>query len=272
MSEKTLGGHYVKIFFLSPASGTQHKVVRKLKYPYILINYMTKNNKPPPCARILFIDCGGFPSSFIHGGYTTSDEEYLKYVKKVKATMFALRDYPCEPQILEKYKITAKDQINRTLKNHIKLLELMDKFNVFSRPIPVIQGWKLEDYLYCLDLFKEHGLIFDYIAIGSLCRRASTKTIRKIILTLRKELPKWIRIHGFGVKLDVLKDKATWEAVYSVDSSAWDLWARIDTLKQGTNRYQKTIEILQQYLQKLQKLRKSFEKQSQITDFVTFVT
>jgi len=257
----------VKIFFLSPASGSQHKAVTSIKYPYVLINYMTKNNRPPPSVRILFVDCGGFPSSFLYGGYTSSDEDYLRYVKNVNATMFALRDYPCEPQILQKYNVTPIDQIHKTLDNHLKLLELIEKFNVFSRPIPVIQGWELDEYLYCLDLFKEHGLIFDYIAIGSLCRHSATKTIRKIILTLRKELPRWVKIHAFGVKLNVLKDKATWDALYSVDSSAWDFWARFEKLK-SNERESKTLETLKEYLQKISKLKTLFEKQTDMKKFL----
>jgi len=249
----------VEIFFLSPASGTQIKVVSELRYPYILINFMTKNSKYVPSAEILFVDSGGFPSSFLYNGYNRTDLEYLHFVRKTKANLFALRDYPCEPQILQKYNVTAKDQIHRTLEHHIKLLELSERLEVKAKPIPVIQGWELEDYYYCIDLFREHGLITDYMAIGSLCRRNATKQIQQIIIKVRQELPAWVKLHAFGVKLSALKNIVVWRALHSCDSSAWDFWARFE--KRPLDTFEKSLETCRKYLEKIECLRRFFECQ-----------
>ena len=249
----------MKVFFLSPASGTQIKVVSELRYPYILINFMTKNSKYVPSAEVLFVDSGGFPSSFLYNGYNRSDLEYLHFVRKTKADLFALRDYPCEPQILQKYNVTVKDQIHRTLEHHIKLLELSERLEIKAKPIPVIQGWKIPDYLYCIDLFKEHGLITDYMAIGSTCRRTAVKETRNVILAVREELPNSIKLHAFGVKLSVLNNKAVWDALYSADSSAWDFWARFE--KRPLDTFNKSLETCRKYLEKIERLRRFFENQ-----------
>ena len=258
----------LKIFYLSPASGTQCRVCRVLRYPYILVNFMTKNSSyyaktARTFANILLIDSGGFPSSFIHNGYDRSDLEYLHFVRKVRADYFVLRDYPCEPQILQKYSVTAKDQIHRTLEHHLELLELYERLEIKAQPIPVIQGWEIDDYIYCIDLFKEHGLIdrFDYIAIGSTCRRYQVKTTQQIILTVREELPSRIKLHAFGVKLSVLDNKAVWDALYSADSSAWDFIARWKSLRTSDDTSLLSYNLALNYLAKIENLRRIFSSQ-----------
>jgi len=255
----------VEVFFLSVASGTQKKTAEALNYPHILVNFMTKSNTPPRC-ETLFVDSGGFPSSFIYNGYNKTDLEYLHFVKKTKATFFALRDYPCEPQILQKHNTTAKNQILRTVEHHIKLLDLLDYYDLSAKPIPVIQGWEIGDYLFCIDLFREHGLIgngFDYIAIGSLCRRNATTQIRKIILTVRQELKDSVKLHCFGTKISVLKDLAVWRAVYSVDSAAWDFDARWQRYRKKINAsaFEASLILAERYLEKIERLRRRFESQ-----------
>jgi len=256
----------MKIFYLSPASGAQFSVVFKLKYPYVLVNFMTKlrdyAKQVRQYCKVLMIDSGGFPLSFIHNGYNIPDYKYLAFVKTVKADYFVLRDYPCEPQILRKYNVTAKDQIHRTLDHHLKLLEFYERSNVVAIPIPVIQGWEIDDYLYCIDLYKEHGLIggkFNYVAIGTTCRRRQVKITQRIILTVRSELPNKIKLHAFGVKLSVLNNKAVWDALYSTDSSAWDYKSYF----QPINHYRYCVD----FINKINALREKFEKVKTLDEF-----
>ncbi|MDD5435352.1 MAG: hypothetical protein PH343_07985 [Nitrospira sp.] len=210
-------------FYLSLAAGSQIKTARTLKYPNILINFMTKTNRPPKYPyENLFIDSGGFFSSLRNGRYTKTDAEYLEYLEKVKPDFFALRDYPCEPELLKKHNRTVFDHIKMTVEHHCMLLDMLSEYDTGAVPIPVIQGWEVSDYLHCIDLFRERGLIKDYMAIGSVCRRTSINNIREIIIAVRDNVPLWVQLHGFGVKLTALKDLAIWKALYSVDSGAWD--------------------------------------------------
>lgn len=216
-------------FYLSLASGSQIKTARTLKYQNILINFMTKTNRPPKYNyENLFIDSGGFYSSMRSGGYTKSNDEYLDYIQKWQPQFFALRDYPCEPELLKKHNMTVQYNIKRTVENHLILLNKIESglWDIHGKPIPVIQGWEIEDYLHCIDLFTENGVTSDYMAIGSVCRRNQTEKIKDVILAVRDNVPLWTKLHGFGVKLTALKDLVIWKALYSVDSGAWDYVAR----------------------------------------------
>ena len=183
------------IFYFSLASGSQVKTAREKQYPYILINYQTKvasSFKRLRHHKSIFVDCGGFSSSLIAGGYRTSDEEYLGFVEKVEADFFALRDYPCEPEILKKWSRSVKEHIEMTVENHIKLLDMCN--GIEGTAVPVIQGWIVEDYLYCIDRFKEQGLIRDYKF-----RWNEFKRLRDYIIGLKK---KTLRGLKSGIRID----------------------------------------------------------------------
>lgn len=214
-------------FYFSLAAGSQRKAARILKYPHILINFMTKTNRPPNYHyENLFIDSGGFYSSMISGGYVKTDDEYLRYVESMMPQHFALRDYPCEPELMKKHGLTVKQNIHRTVANHLSLLDMLPNYCINAQPIPVIQGWDAADYLDCIDAFQDQGLMSNYMAIGSVCRRTEVRNIRKIIITIRDAIPKSTKLHGFGIKLTAVKDLAIYNALYSVDSGAWDYQAR----------------------------------------------
>ncbi len=214
-------------FYLSLASGSQRKTARVMKYPNILINFMTGHNTPLKYSyETLFIDSGGFYSSMHTGKYTKSDDEYLQFIEKVMPEYFALRDFPCEPQLLKKQGLTVRQNIRRTVDNHIALIDKLPNYCINSEPVPVIQGWTKGDYLGCLDAFKEQGLMSNYMAVGSVCRRASVSIIQNIIVSIRDNIPAWVHLHGFGIKLTALSDLAIWNALYSIDSGAWDYVAR----------------------------------------------
>ncbi len=112
--------------YFSLAAGSQIKTARRLQYPNILINFMTKTNRPPKYQfESLFIDSGGFYSSMVAGKYTKTDQEYLDFIEKIMPEYFALRDYPCELQLLKKHNLTVKQNIQRTVDNHLSLLLLL---------------------------------------------------------------------------------------------------------------------------------------------------
>jgi hypothetical protein len=253
-------------FYLSLASSAQHKTAITLQHPDILINYMTKLNKPPQYTyKNLFIDSGGFHSSLKHGHYTKTDEEYLEYIEQYQPRYFALRDYPCEPELLKTHNRTVKDHIHMTLDNHLKLFDIMDDYQFNSQPIPVLQGWEIEDYLYCLDMFNQHGLINDYVAVGSVCRRNADKDIKKVFRQIRTELPSKIKLHGFGVKFSILRDKEMWDTIYSVDSGAFDYAARMARLNDGVLSHlsweEACIVMGKEYVEKINYLRCKHEGQ-----------
>lgn len=244
----------LEYFYLSLAAGSQFKTARILEHPNILINFMSQTNNPPKYNyNKLFVDCGGFGESMTEGYYSKSDIEYLEYIEKVNPSFFALRDYSCSPKVLREHEFTVNTQIDRTLVNHLTLLNLLEtkQFNIKSKPIPVIQGWKVKDYLYCIELYEKYNLISDYMAIGSI---KGNKQMKKIISAVKKEIP-GIKLHGFGVTISDLKNKSIWDYLYSGDSGSWDFTARWKKLKGELTGPEASIICAEKCLNKIEYLK-----------------
>ena len=258
----------MKDFYFSLASGSQRIAAEKLLWPHILVshNAVRKNPLPRTHKYTLFVDCGGYTAALLNGDFQTSDEDYLNFVDEVGADFYALRDYPCELQVLQTWRRTVNDHIEMTISRHINLLELHEKMGLKSTAIPVIQGLTLEDYLHCIDRFREQDLIRDYMAIGTLCRRGGIKEIQKIILGIRAEVNR-AQLHGFGVKVTALKMPGVWDAIHSVDSVAWDYAARWKKHR-GELSVPEASEIeARRYVLMLENMKRRFENQSKLTMF-----
>ena len=250
------------LVYLTISAGSQYTTVNEFKYPYILLNHASKTNRRPKSAKLLFVDCGGFYNS-LAGNYKTSDTEYLEYVKSVNADFFALRDYTCEKEVCKRLKTTTKEQIKKTFEHHLRMLEYLDDFLLDCNgkkaiAVPVLQGYELEDYLYCLDLYREAGLINSYMAIGTLCRRNATREITKIVGKLREELPDWVMIHAFGVKIPTLK--RIWNLCDSIDTGAWDFVSRWNIMRKEKTKREASREALKSFIHELDKIRCSNQK------------
>lgn len=90
--------------------------------------------------------------------------------------------------------------------------------------IPVLQGWKKDDYLRCVDLYDRAGVDLGsepLVGVGSVCRRQGTGDARDIFAALHGL---GLRLHGFGVKIAGLKQYG--QALVSSDSMAWSYRAR----------------------------------------------
>ena len=249
----------VREFFFGCADGSTKKAFESTNIENVMISYATKNKTAPKTTKKLFVDSGAFSFFFYKNGYNTSHREYLSFVEKKNAYLFANRDFPCEPQLLKKYKTTVKENQKRTINNQIELMDLIDdEFpHLKDKFVAVIQGWQIEEYLYMLDKMKEQGLLTRRIGIGSICRRGQDNEIRKIIFEIRANLPKKYELHAFGVKFSVLKFKDVWDALTSVDSSAF----RFLITNNGTPIWLQIKEKVETWIKKIEKLKEKHEKQ-----------
>lgn len=59
------------------------------------------------------------------------------------------------------------------------------------------------------------------VAIGSVCRRNQDQEIRNVITAIMKNLPRKYRSHAFGVKVNDLRFKDVFDALWSADSLAY---------------------------------------------------
>jgi hypothetical protein len=220
--ETAANRHDITMFY-GAASGQQRSALRRLDPEAVMISHATARNKPWEDEYRLFVDSGGYHHMVAgDGAYASSDEEYLIYLLKHRPALYALRDYPCEPDLLRSLGRTVREQQERTTDHHRQLLDKVDGHNLADNAVSVIQGWTLDQYLSHLDELRDHGLLTPTMAIGTICRRGYDAEIAEIVMAVREALPSWVNLHAFGVKSSVLRFREVVEALDSVDSAAYD--------------------------------------------------
>lgn len=171
------------------------------------------------------LDSGGFTELSMHGRWITTPSSYVTAVRRYRDEIGGLdwaapQDWMCEPFMLAKTGLTVADHQAHTVASVLELRALAPDLPF----VPVLQGWVLDDYLACLDLYTNAGIDLTAeptVGIGSVCRRQSTIEIYDICAALAA---RDIRLHGFGVKTLGLRDYA--RHLHSADSMAWSYNAR----------------------------------------------
>jgi hypothetical protein len=171
-------------------------------------------------------DCGGFVATRIWGDYRYSPTEYVDWLTRWGPTWAATMDYCCESPLTGGRQEVVYRRQERTT-------EMAYHFWTTYRAapwcwVPTIQGWEPEDYRKhareLRDLLSEMHSFYGpgsewRVGIGTLCARASVKTINQVLRVVRAELP-GMPFHLWGVKRKALEtiDLAN---VVSSDSAAW---------------------------------------------------
>jgi hypothetical protein len=171
------------------------------------------------------LDSGGFTELNMHGRWVTSEAEYLEAVDRYTTEIGQLAwaapmDWMCEPFVIEKSGMPVSAHQERTVQNYLDLRSAAPDLPF----IPVLQGWTLDDYLRCVDLYAAAGVdlrTLPLVGIGSVCRRQHTGEIDVI---LRAVAGLGIALHGFGVKTLGLSRYS--DVLASADSLAWSYRAR----------------------------------------------
>jgi hypothetical protein len=93
--------------------------------------------------------------------------------------------------------------------------------------MPVLQGWRPDDYLQCFDWMLALPLP-DLLGIGSVCRRdlSGADGLMAVLAKLDARLPPNKKFHLFGVKGAAVGKLAGHPRIHSIDSMAWDAAAR----------------------------------------------
>ncbi|MEV7011743.1 hypothetical protein [Streptosporangium sp. NPDC051022] len=198
----------------------------------VLRTYKTLPTLEWPVHRHVAIDSGAFTELSLHGEFVTTPEEYVRALARYDDEITDLdwaapQDWMCEPFMLAKTGLTVAEHQRRTVTNFVRLVELWPQYSDATEcPVmPVIQGWTVDDYLACVDLYEQHGvrLAQDYpvVGVGSVCRRQATREIGDIFRTLAQlDLP----LHGFGVKLAGIRQYGRY--LTTADSMAWSYAGR----------------------------------------------
>jgi hypothetical protein len=179
------------------------------------------------------LDSGGFTELSMFGEWRTSEDDYVQDVRRFAAEVGRLdwvapMDWMCEPFMLAKTGLTVDGHQVRTVANFRRLRERLG-----TLVIPVLQGWTLDEYLSCWDLYHQCGVDLEWepvIGLGSVCRRQNTAEAGLIVRALAERLL-GRQLHGFGVKLTGLESFG--DELLSADSMAWSFAARRDHPMKG---------------------------------------
>lgn len=181
--------------------------------------------------RHLAVDSGAFSELEKHGRFLTPPAQYVEALIRYDTELTDLdwaapQDHMCEPFILAKTGGSVRSHQEATVANFLELQEMWPTSGHGDCPImPVVQGWSVDDYHRCVDLYESAGvwLATDYpvVGVGSVCRRQGMAVAGDIFRTLaERDLP----LHGFGVKVTGLRRFGRW--LTTADSMAWSFGAR----------------------------------------------
>ena len=143
-----------------------------------------------------------------------------------------------------------------TITNQLKLLDLNANTQM------VVQGWTVSDYLENIDRIKDQGLLTERLGIGSVCRRGQNREIARIVRAIHNNVPSWVKLHGFGVKVSALKYTDAKFNLYSADSESWDYESRYgDWLKGKFNgkTWKDKVPNLESYVAKIEAMLNPLE-------------
>ena len=171
------------------------------------------------------LDSGGFTELSMYGEWRTDPIAYVGDVLRFRREIGQLawvapQDWMCEPFMLAKTGLSVAEHQKRTVLNY---LELRDWIGALV--IPVLQGWTLDDYHRCCELYQIHGVELEkelIVGLGSVCRRQNTAEAGRIV----RAFSPFLNLHYFGAKITGLERFG--DELASADSMAWSYRARRD--------------------------------------------
>lgn len=171
------------------------------------------------------LDSGGFTELDLHGGWTVTARQYAGEVRRFADEIGNLewaspQDWMNEPHMVRRTGLSVEEHQRRTVQNYLDLRALAPDLPF----IPVVQGWTLDEYRRCVDLYDAAGVDLTrqpVVGVGSVCRRQAGKEAAAILFALRAM---GLRLHAYGLKLGGLAHSA--DVLVSSDSMAWSSHAR----------------------------------------------
>jgi hypothetical protein len=176
------------------------------------------------------LDSGGYTEITEHGRWRQTTAEYCadvaQYASRIgRLDWAAPQDWLCTPGALQATGLAVAEHVNRTVTSYAELVTLWPRYSDLPCPfIPVLQGWRLEDYLRCASLYATAGVDLAacaVVGIGSIAARQGTPEAEQVITTFAD---RGLAIHGFGVKTLGLRSYGL--DLASADSLGWSYRGR----------------------------------------------
>lgn len=216
----------------------------------------------PTCALDdvpLVIDSAGFVAASQWGGYPWSPEAYVELVATMshRPMWWSSMDLCCEPEVA-KHRAVVRERIEETAALLARCQVLAARWRAVDAaerakwglpldedalwpqpPVPILQGWTPDDYLYSAELtdvvLTTRGLAGrwpDLVGLGSVCRRRlqGEDGLLAIVSRLDRVLPTHVQLHLYGVHSEAVEPliAAYGHRLASYDSQAWGQGARHD--------------------------------------------
>lgn len=192
----------------------------------------------PVAAGPWALDSGGFTELQKYGSWEhgPTPREYVAQVRRYRDEVGRLmwaapQDWMCEPIIINGGQVgpvrfagtglSVAEHQRHTVDNYVQLRSLAPELPF----IPVLQGFQVDQYMRCVDLYANAGVDLTaepLVGLGSVCRRQATGEAAHIVGELRRA--GITRLHGFGVKTSGLLRYG--HQLTSADSLAWSYDAR----------------------------------------------
>lgn len=178
----------------------------------------------PVAAGRWALDSGGFTELHQHGAWRLTAPAYAALVHRYAAEIGGMawaapQDWMCEPSALAASGLDVATHQRLTVRNFRELRDLLGEL-----VIPVLQGWTVDDYQRCLQLYDQAGVDLTaepLVGIGSICRRGADDAVVRVIDTIARA---GVRCHAFGVRTRAMQRAA--DLLVSCDSMAWSRAAR----------------------------------------------
>jgi hypothetical protein len=200
----------------------------KVPAAFVSVNAIYKRKSAFPARRAV-LDCGGFKTIELHGGYPKPVEDYAAQIRKVKGWLggrllaAVAQDYMCEAFMLAKTRLTVAEHQRLTIERYDALMQC-DLAG--CRIMPVLQGYTPAEYVAHLAQYGARLVRRMWVGVGSICKRNSTPgAIEEVLLAIKKVRPD-LRLHAFGVKVTALGSQLVRDLIFSADSMAWSFAAR----------------------------------------------
>lgn len=192
---------------------------------FVSRNRLARRRTLPRAIGPWALDSGGFTELNGMGKWSISPGRYVREVRRYRDEIGGLEwaapmDWMCESWIVAKTGLSVGEHQRLTVDNYLALRGLAPDLPF----IPVLQGWSIEDYMHCADLYERAGIDLTrerLIGLGSVCRRQNTGEIGAIVATLAGY---GLNLHGFGVKTAGLRSYSLY--LTSADSMSWSARGR----------------------------------------------
>lgn len=178
------------------------------------------------------MDSGAFTEISRHGAYRNSVEEYAGQIERWSQTGKLLaavsQDYMCEPHIIEKTGLSIPEHQRLTIERYDQLSDSLLWRSCPTYVLPVLQGYDPQDYVAHIRAYGPRLHSGMWVGVGSVCKRnGSVEAILAVLTAILDERPD-LRMHGFGLKTTALRSPLIRSMLYSADSMAWSLRARME--------------------------------------------